>query len=54
MMVGEVTFHAAVTDAIGTIVKQTSSDPPQYLIKLLFSFKGLNQLEVSEKRLKLL
>ena len=53
-MVGEVTFHAAVTDAIGTIVKQTSSDPPKYLVKLLFSFKGLNQLEVPEERLKLL
>ena len=52
MMVGEVIFHAAVTDAIGTIVKQTSSDPPKYLVELLFSFKGVNWLEVSEERLK--
>ena len=52
MMVGEVIFHAAVTDAIGTIVKQTSSDPPKYLVELLFSFKGVNRLEVSEERLK--
>ena len=52
MMVGEVMFHAAVTDAIGTIVKQTSSDPPKYLVELLFSFKGVNRLEVSEERLK--
>ena len=52
MMVGEVTFHAAVTDAIGTIVKQTTSDPPKYLVELLFSFKGMNRLEVPEERLK--
>jgi len=52
MMVGEVTFHAAVTDAIGTIVKQTSVNPPRYLIELLFSFKGMNQLEVPKERLR--
>ena len=52
MMVGEVTFHAAVTDAIGTIIKQTSVDPPKYLVKLLFSFKGVNQLEVPKERLR--
>ena len=52
MMVGSVTFHAAVTDAIGTIVKQTSPDPPKYLINLMFSIKGINKVEVSEERLK--
>ncbi len=45
-------FAAAVTDAVGTIVKQTSSDPPTYLVKLLFSFKGVNQVEVPEDRIK--
>ncbi len=54
MMVGAVTFHAAVTDAIGTIVKQTSPDPPQYLVQLMFSFKGINEVEVPEERLKLM
>lgn len=54
MMVGSVTFHAAVSDAIGTIVKQTSPDPPKYLIELVFSFKGINEVEVPEERLKLM
>jgi hypothetical protein len=28
MQVGSATFHAAVTDAVGTIVRQVSEDPP--------------------------
>ncbi len=35
-----VMFQAAVTDAVGHIVKQTSEQPPKYLVKLLFSFVG--------------
>jgi hypothetical protein len=41
MQVEQVTFHAAVTDAVGNIVKQTSEDPPKYLVRLLFSFRGI-------------
>lgn len=52
MQVGAVLFHAAVTDAAGTIVKQTSTQPPKYLVKLLFSFKGVDEVEVTEDRLK--
>ena len=40
LRVGSVVFHAAVTDAVGTIVRQVSEDPPTYLVKLLFSFRG--------------
>lgn len=47
-----VLFHAAVTDAVGTIVKQTSEDPPKYLVRLLFSFRGVDEVEVSEERIK--
>ncbi len=54
MMVGAVTFHAAVTDAMETIVKQTSPDPPKYLVELMFSFKVINEIEVPEERLKLM
>lgn len=54
MQVQGVLFHAAVTDAVGTIVKQTSEDPPKYLVKLLFSFKGVDEVEVTEDRLKAL
>ena len=52
MQVEQVTFHAAVTDAIGNIVKQTSEDPPKYLVKLLFSFRGINQVEVPADRVR--
>lgn len=52
MMVGDVGFSGAVTDAIGTIVKQTSMDPPSYLVRLLFSFKGINEVEVPEDRIR--
>jgi hypothetical protein len=52
MQVDQVTFHAAVTDAIGNIVRQTSEDPPKYLVKLLFSFRGINQVEVPADRVR--
>jgi hypothetical protein len=52
MQAGGVLFHAAVTDAVGNIVKQTSVDPPKYLVKLLFSFKGVNEVEVPTDRIK--
>ena len=38
-----VMFQAAVTDAVGHIVKQTSEQPPKYLVKLLFSFRGVSE-----------
>jgi hypothetical protein len=38
-----VMFQAAVTDAVGHIVKQTSEQPPKYLVKLLFSFRGVTE-----------
>lgn len=52
MQVGKVMFQAAVTDAVGTIVKQTSESPPKYLVKLLFSFKGVDEVEVPEERIR--
>lgn len=52
MQVGEVLFHAAVTDAVGTIVRQTSTDPPKYLVELMFSFRGVKELEVAEERVR--
>ena len=52
MMVGDVGFSGAVTDAVGTIVKQTSMDPSSYLVHLLFSFKGINEVEVPEDRIR--
>jgi hypothetical protein len=52
MQVRDVLFHAAVTDAVGTIVEQTSNEPPRYRVKLMFSFKGVDEVEVPEERIK--
>jgi hypothetical protein len=51
MQVQGVMFHAAVTDAVGNIVRQTSENPPIYLVKLLFSFKGVSEVEVPADRI---
>jgi hypothetical protein len=51
LQVKDVLFQAAVTGAVGTIVKQTSQDPPRYLVKLLFSFRGISEVEVPSDRI---
>ena len=51
MEVNGVMFHAAVSAALGTIVRQTSEDPPRYLVKLLFSFRGVSEVEVPVDRI---
>ena len=51
MQIGSVVFHAAVTDAVGTIVRQVSEAPWKYLVKLLFSFRGVDEVEVPENRI---
>jgi hypothetical protein len=50
LQVGSVLFHAAVNAAVGHVLRQTSQDPPKYLIKLLFSFRGVSEVEVTEDR----
>jgi hypothetical protein len=35
MQVEGTLFHAAVADAVGNIVKQTSENPPKYLVRYL-------------------
>ena len=52
MQVGDVLFHAAVTDAVGTIVKQTSAEPAKYLVELMFQFRGVKKVEVAEERIR--
>jgi hypothetical protein len=51
MQVQGVMFHAAVTDAVGHIVRQSRDDPPTFLVKLLFSFKGVSEVEVPAERI---
>jgi hypothetical protein len=46
-----VIFQAAVADALGYIVKQTSDQPPQYLVRLLLSFRGVSEVEVPADRI---
>ena len=46
-----VMFQAAVTNAVGHIIKQTSEQPPRYLVRLLFSFRGVTEVEVPAERI---
>lgn len=48
---GGVLFHAVVTAAVGHILRQTSENPPTYLVKLLFSFRGVSEVDVPEDRI---
>jgi hypothetical protein len=52
LRVKNVTFQAAVTDAAGHIVRQTSENPPTFLVRLLFSFRGVDEVEVPAERIK--
>lgn len=52
LQVQGVMFHAAVTDAVGNIVRETSNNPPAYLVRLLFSFKGVNEVDVPADRIR--
>ena len=47
-----VTFSENVREALGTVLMQTSADPPVYLVELLFSFKGVKRVEVPESRIR--
>jgi hypothetical protein len=46
-----VSFSQNVQKALGTIVEQVSADPSVYKVELLFSFKGVKRVEVSEERI---
>jgi hypothetical protein len=48
LRVGSVVFQAAVTDAVGTIVRHVSQDPPTYLVK---PFRGVDEVEVPPDRI---
>jgi hypothetical protein len=47
-----VQFSQNVQEALGTVLEQTSTDPSTYRIELLFSFKGVKQVEVPEERIR--
>lgn len=52
IQVRDVLFHAAVTDAVGQVVRQTQENPPKFLVKLLFSFKGVSEVELPAERIR--
>jgi hypothetical protein len=52
MTIQGVFFSQNVREALGTIVQQISTDPPVYLVELLFSFKGVKRVEVPEDRIR--
>lgn len=52
LVIKGVAFSANVQKALGTIVEQLSTDPPTYLVELLFSFKGVKRVELPEERIK--
>ena len=47
-----VAFSQNVQEALGAIVQQVSTEPPVYLVELLFSFKGVKRVEVPEDRIR--
>jgi len=51
LQAGGVMFQSALTNAVGHIVKQTSEEPPKFLVKLLFSFRGVSEVEVPAERI---
>jgi len=51
LQVEGVMFQVAVADAVGYILKQTSEQPPKSLVKLLSSFRGISEVEVSADRI---
>ena len=44
-------FSENVREVFATVIRQTTSDPPTYLVDLLFSFKGVKRVEVPEDRI---
>lgn len=52
LTVSGVHFSQNVREALGTVVRQVSAEPPVYEVELLFSFKGVRRVEVPADRLQ--
>jgi hypothetical protein len=52
LQVDGVLFHAAVTDAVGHVVRQSGEEPAMVHVKLLFSFKGVSEVDVPAERVR--
>ncbi len=51
LVIKGVSFSQNVKKALATVVQQVSTEPPVYLVELLFSFKGVKRVEVPEARI---
>lgn len=51
LTIGGVQFSQNVREALGTVVRQVSAEPPAYEVELLFSFKGIRRVEVPAGRI---
>ncbi len=54
MQAGGVSFSQNVDAAWATIQSQVSQEPPVYHVELLFSFRGVRELDVPADRIRLL
>ncbi len=45
-------FSENVREVLATVLTQTSTDPPTYLVELVFSFKGVKRVEVAQDRIQ--
>jgi hypothetical protein len=52
MSIKGVSFSQIVRVAPGTVVQQSSAEPPVYRVELVFSFKGVKRVEVPEERIQ--
>jgi hypothetical protein len=52
LTIGGVHFSQNVREALATVVRQVSADPPVYEVELLFSFKGIRHVEVPTERIR--
>jgi hypothetical protein len=52
MVVKGVSFSQNVREALGTVVRQISAEPPVYEVELLFSFKGIRLVEAPVERIR--
>jgi hypothetical protein len=51
LTVGGVHFSQNVREALGTVVRQVSTEPAVYEVELLFSFKGVRRVQVPAERI---
>jgi hypothetical protein len=52
MVVKGVSFSQNVREALGTVVREVSAEPPVYEVEPLFSFKGIRRVEVPAERMR--